>query len=463
MSSRRQKKKREKAINNSSIKETVKETVSEDMLEEVSEETLDEVCEEVSEKPDTYEPETTDDYVPEKTEDYTPENAEDCVSEKEDSVASDEDVTSEKDIKESESSDSDETNKTYETDNADSEESEEAQKISEETDEVNKEEEDKKIEEEIKTEKEAETESKDKADEKADKEETKKNCKCKSKKFSWKDVLCLLLAIGLVISLATNDRFLEAIKPVENPSHNSSVVEGVATSIRFSQKVSDFKALDGKQVEIIGYFTLVDPINETLVYVANKPLDVCPFCEPNDEVLTNTIAVKFSEPIAFTSKPIKITGTLSFGNYSDAYELEYGYRINDATYRELTDSELSDALKKYNVVAEKDYIVEIYSVINYMETVAYYEEFGYEASEFDTYGDIPFDNYQEIHDALTKANKNKEFNDIIKLLEDVEKTRKEINSMIKNKEYSKYSSKQETIDNFYKTIETYVAQFDVSK
>ena len=123
-----------------------------------------------------------------------------------------------------------------------------------------------------------------------------------------KKILCALLTMTLLLSLVA--------------CGNTAKNTGDATKISFSQSIDDLKKLENKQVSISGYASMLSPLNGNLIYLLNLPLQSCPFCVPNTTTLSNTIAVELSKSMSdFTTDPLKITGTLTFGNFTD----DYGY------------------------------------------------------------------------------------------------------------------------------------------
>ena len=63
------------------------------------------------------------------------------------------------------------------------------------------------------------------------------------------------------------------------------------------------------------------------------------------------VYAKNGDSFEFTDRAIKVTGTLEFGDYTDEYGYEYGYRITDATYNEVDMSEMSDKMKLWQQLA----------------------------------------------------------------------------------------------------------------
>ncbi|MBQ7861695.1 MAG: hypothetical protein IJ349_05785 [Clostridia bacterium] len=158
--------------------------------------------------------------------------------------------------------------------------------------------------------------------------------------------------------------------------NNNSGDEIVGNTLSFSQanSIEQMKKLDGQQVNIIGYMSTLSPINGSFMYLMNLPYQSCPFCVPNTTQLSNTMAVyaKNGDSFEFTDRAIKVTGTLEFGNYTDEYGYEYGYRITDATYTEVDTSEMSDKMKLWQQLASTDVISDVYNMYEYVNFLCFW-------------------------------------------------------------------------------------------
>ena len=150
----------------------------------------------------------------------------------------------------------------------------------------------------------------------------------------------------------------------------------MGNTLSFSQanSVEAMQKLDGKQVNIIGYMSTLSPINGSFMYLMNLPYQSCPFCVPNTTQLSNTMAVyaKSGDSFEFTDRAIKVTGTLEFGDYTDEYGYEYGYRIKDATYTEVDTSEMSDKMKLWQQLASTEVISDVYNMYEYINFLCFW-------------------------------------------------------------------------------------------
>ncbi len=172
---------------------------------------------------------------------------------------------------------------------------------------------------------------------------------------------------------------------------NNSGDEIIGNTLSFSQanSVEAMQQLDGEQVNIIGYMSTLSPINGSFMYLMNLPYQSCPFCVPNTTQLSNTMAVyaKSGDSFEFTDRAIKVTGTLEFGDYTDEYGYEYGYRITDATYTEVDTSEMSDKMRLWQQLASTDVISDVYNMYEYVNFLCFWPTY---TAEFESGKDYLF-------------------------------------------------------------------------
>lgn len=261
-----------------------------------------------------------------------------------------------------------------------------------------------------------------------------------------KKFLSLLLVIILIFSLTA----------CSNASENN---DDNATKIKFSQTIEDLKKLDGKKVTITGFMSLLSPLNGSLIYLMNIPYQSCPFCIPNTTTLANTIAVK-GENIELTALPVKITGTLVFGKFSDSYGYEYDYRIENAQIEKLSEEEVSEQAKVYYTVAQGGYLDEIAFVIDCITQVGYYEEMGIDPKTFSSNGDIPFEIYSTAKSTIEKLNQNGEYDSFLTLLNKTETVRTNINKDLAANNIDAYKSYASVSDELYELFNAFINEYE---
>ena len=146
--------------------------------------------------------------------------------------------------------------------------------------------------------------------------------------------------------------------------------EGGTTLLSFSQaeSVTEMEKLDGKTVSIIGYMSTLSPISGKFMYLMNLPYQSCPFCVPNTTQLSNTIAVYAPDGkgFEFTDRAIQVTGVLEFGDYTDEFGYEYGYRITNASFEILDTGNMSEQLQLWQQLASTNVISDVYSMYEYV-------------------------------------------------------------------------------------------------
>ena len=266
----------------------------------------------------------------------------------------------------------------------------------------------------------------------------------------------------------------------------------ISNNLSFSQanSVEDMKKLDGQTVNIIGYMSTLSPITGSFMYLMNLPYQSCPFCVPNTNQLSNTMAIyaKEGDSFKFTDRAIKVVGTLEFGDYTDEFGYEYAYRIKDATYTEVDTSEMSEKLKLWQQLASTEVISDVYNMYEYVNFLCSWPTY---TAEFDggkdylypddalnfiekdgaqfNYGFV--DGYFDKMITTIKQVNATEFNDLILNIQKAEALSKKAYTALKNGEYTtttEYADafkdgRQQYImndkENFEKEMETIYSEF----
>lgn len=176
--------------------------------------------------------------------------------------------------------------------------------------------------------------------------------------------------------------------------------DSVAETLSFSQSASidHIKELDGKTVSITGYMATISPLNGKYIYLMNLPYQSCPFCLPNTTQLSNTMAVYSADGTTFdyTDQPIRITGRLEAGDYTDDFGYVYNYRIVDARYETVDLSEVSAQYAMWQTLAESGVVADVNAMFDYLLFVcqwteymsSYVDESGAEVSYYLYPGDV---------------------------------------------------------------------------
>ena len=141
------------------------------------------------------------------------------------------------------------------------------------------------------------------------------------------------------------------------------------------------KELDGKTVTINGYMATSSPADGSYLFLMNLPYQSCPFCKPNTSELSNTMEVypKKGESFAYTTQAIRVEGTLAVADQSEPFTDEFGYEFNfkivDAEYFILSESELSAEMALWQKVAQSDIITEINRMYDYVNFLCDWNEY----------------------------------------------------------------------------------------
>ena len=159
----------------------------------------------------------------------------------------------------------------------------------------------------------------------------------------------------------------------------NSMKTATAQKLSFAESVSidSIKALDGKPVTITGYMATLSPLNGDYIYLMNLPYQSCPFCVPNTQQLANTMAVYAAKGTKFdyTDRPVKITGRMELGDFTDEYGYTYNWRIADAGYEVVDLSQVSSDYAMYQSLAEDGVIADVNSMFDYLLFVCQWTEY----------------------------------------------------------------------------------------
>lgn len=141
--------------------------------------------------------------------------------------------------------------------------------------------------------------------------------------------------------------------------------------LTFAQSIDidTINSLNGKDVVITGYMATLSPVSGKFMYLMNLPYQSCPYCVPNTSQLSNTIAVyaKNNKSFQFTDGPIKVTGKLEIGDFSDEYSYEYKYRIVDASYTEVDTSDISENMLLWQKITDDGLASDLYAMFDYID------------------------------------------------------------------------------------------------
>ena len=150
---------------------------------------------------------------------------------------------------------------------------------------------------------------------------------------------------------------------------NASPGSGSRLSFAEAINMDRINELSGKTVEIVGYMAKVSPTHGKFMYLMNLPYQTCPYCVPNTQQLSNTIAVYApdGDKFEFTDAPINVVGTLETGDFEDELGYTYNYRIKDAVYTQVTSDEATEVLALWERISNIGLSADVYSMFDYID------------------------------------------------------------------------------------------------
>ena len=144
--------------------------------------------------------------------------------------------------------------------------------------------------------------------------------------------------------------------------------EAAKLSFAESASLETIESLKNKPVTITGYMATLSPLSGEYIYLMNLPFQSCPFCVPNTQQLANTMAVyaKKGAKFEYTDRPVKVTGKIDLGSFTDEYGYEYNYRIVDAVCEVVDLSDVSAEYALYQSLAEDGVIADVNAMFDYL-------------------------------------------------------------------------------------------------
>ena len=157
----------------------------------------------------------------------------------------------------------------------------------------------------------------------------------------------------------------------------SGSAETVPLSFAESASIETIQGLKGKAVTLTGYMATLSPLSGEYIYLMNLPYQSCPFCVPNTQQLSNTMAVYAAKgkKFEFTDRPVKVTGKIELGDFTDEYGYTYNYRIVDATYEPVDLSQVSEEYALYEALASDGVISDVNGMFDYLLFVCDWPEY----------------------------------------------------------------------------------------
>ena len=147
-------------------------------------------------------------------------------------------------------------------------------------------------------------------------------------------------------------------------------------SFKASSSYDDLKAFNNTRVTINGYLATSSPADGSFIFLMNMPYQSCPFCVPNTSQLSNTIEVypKNGQRFSFTSQAVRVTGKLEVAPtvndfFTDPYGYQFNFRIADAEYTIIKDSDLSAEMAAWQKIANSGIVDALYNMYDYVNFI----------------------------------------------------------------------------------------------
>lgn len=246
-----------------------------------------------------------------------------------------------------------------------------------------------------------------------------------------------------------------------NDGNNTINAANKVTKLSFKQSVSveTIDSLNGKTVSMTGYMSTLSPLDGTFMYLMNLPYQSCPFCIPNTNTLSNTIAIyaKKGKKFEFTDNPITITGTLVTGDFNDEFGYDYTYKIIDATVKNADVDELSKNVRIYSAVSSDGLLQEILMLVSQTDLNVFYEL--YEVSPEDLQ-EVSIADIDKCINKLSAISKE-DYADLIESLKGLKEINEVINENIANNDYEKNIDMGEAMDEAYYAIGDWLNKYEL--
>jgi len=229
------------------------------------------------------------------------------------------------------------------------------------------------------------------------------------------------------------------------------------TVLKFKNTNSDeaISALNGKKVSITGYLSTLSPLNGKFAYLMNMPYQNCPYCVPGTSAITNTLTIvaKENEKIKFTDQPVTVTGTLETGTFTDEFGYEYGVRLNNVVVNNADIDELSENIRKYNLLAENGVVKSIYNSIMLADRSVFYNYYKKETPAL-----IKIERIETTKTLLEGYNSNNDYESLSKVINNLITLSKSVNKDIESQDYSNFATYQKKLRSIYSSFARWMAE-----
>ena len=250
-------------------------------------------------------------------------------------------------------------------------------------------------------------------------------------------------------------------KTDESSANSEDVVLG--NVLKFSDTYEKVKQLEGKEVKMTGYMSLMSPLDGSYIYLMNLPLQSCPFCLPDSTKITNTVAcyAKEGSKIDYNSNPVVVTGVIELGNFKDDFGYEYAFKIKDVKIEEADTEKLAENYRIYSAVTEDGLLLQIYDALNWVTINGTYYDYGY-AYE-DIIKDLMDNRYVDESIAKLKGISETDYADLIAVCEKIKAYNDAINTCLLNNDIEGLMNNKllEQLDDIWYSFNSWITKYEV--
>ena len=226
-------------------------------------------------------------------------------------------------------------------------------------------------------------------------------------------------------------------------------------TLSFTNRVKDMQKLDGQEVTITGYMSTLETDKNNYFYLVSSPYNNKPFSDDHSKKLSDTIAVftKSGEDFDQTDSLITVKGILSFGSFKDSMGYSYTYLIKDAVITPATEDALSGNEKKWQKLSQAGIIERTDDMMRFLEYVCSWPTLTISSKNGDSYLTPELTLYNlEGASALfgygceegyfdkiiedIKAVSDKDYKELVKIIEAADELSARALSALNNKEYT---------------------------
>lgn len=234
--------------------------------------------------------------------------------------------------------------------------------------------------------------------------------------------------------------------------------------IRFKELVDldDLKKYNNKTVEAVGFLSTIGAYDGSFTYLMNLPYQACPYCNPQDNKITNTLAIfaKKGSEFKYTESAVIVTGTLKLEKYVDEFGYSYDCRLVDAKITNADSSIVGDKFTLYNEIADRQILINLLDVLDVLYSDIYYEDII--AEGYEPYDRIPVD-ISVVEQTIKELKEldREEYNlllDTANILMDIGSRS---NELIQNKEYSKLENYKEKLEECYDNVNMWMSEYEL--